>query len=110
MSFCSYTILGFLATQILDEINLDVSISLKTALFAFLETLNFDFYGFLHFLKAENYQIQKLRAPRIAKMAFFEHLHSPKLISRKIKIGISKGSKCNICSHIEVPKMPFLQF
>ena len=75
---------GFLATQILDEINSDVSESSKTAIFALVEDLNFDFYEFWHFLKAEMYPIQKLSAPRIAKMAFFEHLHSPKLISRKI--------------------------
>ena len=74
----------FFVTHISGEIYFDIYRSSKTALFGFLEALNFDFYEFWHFLKAEMYPIQKLSAPRIAKMAFFEHLHSPKLISRKI--------------------------
>ena len=44
------------------------------------------FYEFLHFLKAEMYQINKFRAlaPKMAKTSVLELLDSPKLISRKI--------------------------
>ena len=46
-----------------------------------IKALNFDFYVFLHFLKAEIYQINNIESPKIAKTAV---LDSPKLISRKI--------------------------
>ena len=51
---------------------------------AILEALNFDFGKFLHFVKVKIYQNQKSRASKIAKMADFELLDYPKLISRKI--------------------------
>ena len=51
---------------------------------AHLETLHFDFNDFLHSLEAEIYQNENVRAPETAKMANFELLYSPKLISRKI--------------------------
>ena len=49
-----------------------------------LEALTFDFNDFLHFLKVGIYSNQKFRATEIEKMAFFEVLHTSKLISRKI--------------------------
>ena len=50
----------------------------------YLEAPNFDFYGFLHFLEADIYQINKFRATKMAKTAVLELLHSLKLISRQI--------------------------
>ena len=48
----------FSVTQILREINFDVTRSTKSAILTtHLETQNFDFYEFLHYLKAEIYQI-----------------------------------------------------
>ena len=44
----------FSITQILHEINFGDSRSPKSAILPHLETLNFDFYEFLHFLKAES--------------------------------------------------------
>ena len=43
----------FSITQILREINFGDSRSAKSAILTHLEALNFDFYEFLHFLKAE---------------------------------------------------------
>ena len=45
--------------DILREINFRDSTSTKSAILTYLEALNFDFYAFLHFLKAEIYQINK---------------------------------------------------
>ena len=47
----------FSATQILREINFRDSRSAKPAILTHLKAPNFDFYEFLHFLKAEIYQI-----------------------------------------------------
>ena len=46
-------IYSFSVTQILREINFGGLRSAKSAVFAILEAQNFDFYEFLHFLKAE---------------------------------------------------------
>ena len=59
----------FAITQILREINFEDSEGAKSAILTHLKALNFDFYVFLHFLKAEIDQIKK---------------SVPKLISRKI--------------------------
>ena len=48
------------------------------------EALNFDSYEFLHFLKAEIYQITKFTVQKWQKAAVFALLESPKLISSKI--------------------------
>ena len=49
------------------------------------ETLNSDFYQFLHFLISEHYQIHQIQSyPKMAKTAFLELLEPLKLISRKI--------------------------
>ena len=42
------------------------------------------FYEFRHFLKVQNYQINILRAPKMAKTAVLELLDYLKLISRKV--------------------------
>ena len=57
----------FSITQILREINLGDYRSAKSAVLTHLEAPNSDFYEFLHFLKAEIYQIAQFRAPKIAK-------------------------------------------
>ena len=61
----------FSITQILREINFVDSIRAKSAILTHLEALNFDFYQFLHFWEAEIAQINKLRAPKIAKKGSF---------------------------------------
>ena len=76
---------NFSVTLILREINFGDSKSAKYAILSQLEALNFDFYDFVHFLKVENYQINKMRAFEIAKMAVFLLPQSLKLISRKIQ-------------------------
>ena len=81
---CLFTILAsppkcennnFFVTQIFREIK-----------FRFINIHSNYFRGFLHFLKAENYSNKKFRAPKKYKMAIFELLHWPKLISRKIRV------------------------
>ena len=76
----------FTITQILCEINFGDSRSAKSAILTHLEALNFDFYGFLHFLKAEIHTFNKLRRPNIEfqKQAGLGLLDSAKLTSRKI--------------------------
>ena len=78
--------LNFSITQILCEINFGQSRSAKSAILAHLKALNFDFYEFLYFLKAEVYlnYLTKFRTPKMAKMAFLGLLDPQKLISRKI--------------------------
>ena len=49
--------------QILREINFGNSRSAKFAICAILEAPNFDFYEFLHFLKAEIYQLSHFKSP-----------------------------------------------
>ena len=76
--------INFSVAQILREINHRWSRVSKSAILTYLESLNFDLYPFLHFLKAENHQINKFRAPKVAKMVILKLLDSQKLISRKI--------------------------
>ena len=52
----------FCVTQILREINFGDFRSAKSAILTHLEALDFDFYGFLHFLKAEISKFTKFRA------------------------------------------------
>ena len=52
----------FSVTQILREIKVGMSRVTKFAILTFFEDQNFDFYEFLHFLKAEIYQISKLQS------------------------------------------------
>ena len=73
----------FSATLILREINFRESKSSKTAIFALLESLNFDFYEFWHFWR---FKLTKFRAPKVAKISVLELLDSPKLISRKFLV------------------------
>ena len=54
---------NFSITQILREINVEDFSSAKLAILTHLEPLNFDFYRFLHFLKADIYQINKIHSP-----------------------------------------------
>ena len=53
----------FSITQILREIKFGDSRSAKSVTFTHLEALNSDFHEFLHFLKAEIYQINKIQSP-----------------------------------------------
>ena len=74
----------FLISQILREINFGGSRSAKSAIITYLQALNFDFHGFLHFLKAEIYQINQIQSQKVAKTTLLQPLNFPKLISRKI--------------------------
>ena len=51
----------FCIIQILREINFEDSQSAKSAILTHLEALNFNFYEFLHFLKAAIYYINKIQ-------------------------------------------------
>ena len=53
----------FSITQISREINFWYSRSAKSVILTQLEALNFDFYEFLHFLKAEIYQLTHFQSP-----------------------------------------------
>ena len=53
----------FSITLILREINFRDSKSEKSAIFAILEALDFEFYEFLHLLKVEIYQINHFQSP-----------------------------------------------
>ena len=61
----------FSITQISREINFEDSQSAKSAILTRFETLNFDFDGFLHFLKAEIYKIDKIHRPKNDKNSSF---------------------------------------
>ena len=88
----------FSVAQILREIKFVEFRSSKTAIFALFgalkdakihenqnsEPLNVLKWQILHFLKAENYKINKIWSLKNAKMAVLELLNSTKLISRKI--------------------------
>ena len=65
----------FSIPQILREIDFWDSRSAKSAIFTHLEAMNFGFYEFFHFLKAE--------ISRAQKTAVLELLESPKIISRE---------------------------
>ena len=62
---------GFSITQILREINVGNSKSTKSAILTHLEVQNFDFHEFLHFLKAEIYQLSQIKSPKIGKNGNF---------------------------------------
>ena len=53
----------FSIIKILREINFEDSRSAQLAILPHLEALNFDIYEFLHFLKAEIYQINRIQSP-----------------------------------------------
>ena len=61
----------FFITQILRENNFGESRSAKSAILTHLGALNFDFYDFLHFLKAESNQINKFHCPKNGKNGNF---------------------------------------
>ena len=66
-------------TQILCGINFGDSTGAKCDISTNSEALNLDLYEFMHFLKAEIHQINKIRAPEIAKMAVLVLLDSPEI-------------------------------
>ena len=59
----------FSITWILREINFGDSRSAKSAISKHSEALNLDFHEFLHFLKAEIYQFNKIQSPYNCKNA-----------------------------------------
>ena len=61
----------FSIIQILREINFEDSCSAKLAILTHFEALNFDYYEFLHFLKAEIYQMNKIHSPQNGKNGGF---------------------------------------
>ena len=69
----------FCITQILREINFWDSRSAKSAILTHLEALDFDFYGFLHFLRAEIYQKEKTQSPKNGKVGSFRNSRFSKI-------------------------------
>ena len=55
---------GFSITQSIREIKIGKCRDSKSGTLTHLKALNFDFYKFLHFLKAENDKINKIQSPR----------------------------------------------
>ena len=53
----------FCIIHILREINFEDSRSAKSAISTHLESLKYELYKFLHLLKAEIYQINKIHSP-----------------------------------------------
>ena len=72
--------------MILREIKFGGFGSAKSAILRHLGALIFYFNEYLHFLKAQICQINKIQCPKVPKMAVLEFLDFPKLISRKIKV------------------------
>ena len=75
---------NFSIIQFLREIDFGNSRSGKSAILTHFEALNFEFYVFLHFLKAVIDQINQMQSLKMAKTSVLELLDSSKLISRKI--------------------------
>ena len=73
---------NFPVAQILREIKVGKSRVSKCAILTHLEALNFDFYEFLHILKAEIDQKVKIQSLQNCKKKQFRSTH--RLISRKI--------------------------
>ena len=61
----------FSIAQILREINFGDFSSAKYVILKHLEALNFDFYVYLHFLRAESDQIIKSRSSKNGKSGIF---------------------------------------
>ena len=55
---------GLLAEHFPRDINFEDTRSAKSAILTHLEALNFDFHGFLHFLMADIYQMDKIHTHR----------------------------------------------
>ena len=53
----------FPITQILREINFEDSKSAKSAFLTHFESMNLEFYEFLHLVEAEIYQMSKIHSP-----------------------------------------------
>ena len=62
----------FSIALILREINFWDFERAKFAIQTYLEALNYDFYEFKHFLKAEIYQFKKILSPKNGKNGNFE--------------------------------------
>ena len=58
-------------TQILRKNKFDESRLQKSVILTRLEALNFDFYEFLYFLKAEIYQTDRIQSPKICQKWHF---------------------------------------
>ena len=69
----------FTITQILREINFEDSWRAKSVISPHLEVLKSDYYDFVHFLNAENYQINKFTPPKMPKNVSFCTARIPKI-------------------------------
>ena len=69
--FTEWKLHDFSITQIFHEINFWDSKSAKYAILKHLEALNFDFYEFLHYLKAAIYKLNKIQRPKNGKHSSF---------------------------------------
>ena len=79
-----WNFLDFSVTQILREINFGKSRSSKTADFAILGALNFVHVVNFCLKKCKHSKKVKFRASQFVKIAYFQMLDLPTLISRKI--------------------------
>ena len=82
----------FSIIQILRKIKIGDSKSAKCAIFTLLEALNLDYFGFLHFLKAEIHQKPHFQCSKKCKNSIF--WTSPNLISRKIWVTDKSLTHC----------------
>ena len=74
----------FSVNQILREIKVSEFKISKCTILAHSVSVNFDFNEFLHFLKAEFYQINQIQSSKNVKMAILRTSRISNLISRKI--------------------------
>ena len=95
-NFKSFSSLRFFVKSMLQVQNLPF-------LNTYLESLKFGFYKFLPFLKAEVYHINKIHSPKKGKLAVFEILDSPNLISRKISMTEKSWHFHTVCT-LYLPK------
>ena len=73
----------FSVTQILHGIKVGKFRGAKSAILSHSETVHFDLYEFLHFLKAKIYQINTIQSPKNGDNYILNLLSSQKLISLK---------------------------
>ena len=95
----------FPITQILRETNFGDFRSAKSATLTHSESLNFDFYEVLHFLKSEIYQINIIQRTKSGKNCNFRPSKFPKLISQKKNLSdrkIMKFPHCVLILNIDV--------
>ena len=75
----SVKITEFFVTQILREIKFGESRGSKSAISTHSMDLNFDICEFLHFLKVQIYQIDKIQCPQYCQTCYFRNSRFSKI-------------------------------